>query len=130
MLMHDKEENKVPLTAEEFNKTYYELNKAYYGDNIISDEEIKYEWARIPHFYSSFYVYKYATGLACAIHIATKILKGDNNMRDKYLEFLSSGGKNYPLEILKEVGIDLNSTEVMQSAFDLFKEKLEELKSI
>lgn len=130
MLMHDKEESKIPLTAEEFNKTYYELNKAYYGDNIISDEEIKYEWARIPHFYDSFYVYKYATGLACAIHIATKILKGDNNMRDKYLEFLSSGGKNYPLEILKEVGIDLNSTEVMQSAFDLFKEKLDELKSI
>lgn len=130
MIMHDKEASKIPLTAEEFNKTYYELNKSYYGDNIISDEEIKYEWARIPHFYDSFYVYKYATGLACAIHIATKILKDDKNMKEKYFEFLSSGGKNYPLEILKEVGIDLNSNEVMQSAFDLFKEKLEELKNI
>ena len=130
MLIHDKEENSVPLTSEELNKTYYQLNQLYYGESIVHDEQIQYEWSRIPHFYSSFYVYKYATGLACALYIANKILKGDSKMKENYLEFLSSGGKDYPLEILKNVGIDMNSTEMIQGAYDLFKEKLEEFKNL
>lgn len=130
MIIHDKEARNISLSADELNQTYLELNKKYYGEHIIHDEEIQYEWARIPHFYSSFYVYKYATGLACAIHIARKILHGDEEMRKNYMEFLASGGKNYPLEILKGVGIDLSSNEVIQSAFDLFKEKLEQLKEL
>lgn len=130
MLTHEKEAGGSSLTSDLFNQIYYDLNKKYYGEYIISDEEIKYEWSRIPHFYSSFYVYKYATGLACAIHIASRILDGDEEMKKGYLEFLSSGGKDYPLEILKTMGIDLNGTEVMQSAFDFFKKKLEELKKL
>ena len=107
MIMHDKEANNIPLTEEEFSTTYYELNKLYYGDNVISDDYIRYEWARIPHFYSSFYVYKYATGLSAAIAIASDILNGKEGAKDKYLEFLSSGGNNYPMEILKKTGVDM-----------------------
>lgn len=130
MLTHDKEAEGKPLTSSLFNSIYYDLNKKYYGEYVISDEEIKYEWSRIPHFYTPFYVYKYATGLACAIYIASHILDGDEEMRKGYLKFLGSGGKGYPLEILKIMGIDLSDTRVMQSAFDFFHEKLEELKNL
>ena len=130
MIMHDKEANNIPLTEEEFSTTYYELNKLYYGDNVISDDYIRYEWARIPHFYSSFYVYKYATGLSAAIAIASDILNGKEGAKDKYLEFLSSGGNNYPMEILKKTGVDMTSPEPIIKSINMFKEKLEELKKL
>lgn len=130
MIMHDKEANNIPLTEEEFSTTYYELNKLYYGDNVISDDYIRYEWARIPHFYSSFYVYKYATGLSAAIAIASDILNGKAGAKDKYIEFLSSGGNNYPLEILKKTGVDMTSPEPIIKSINMFKEKLEELKKL
>ena len=130
MLMHDKYENNIPLTSEEFSNTYYELNKLYYGDNIISDELIRYEWARIPHFYSSFYVYKYATGLSAALAISKDILDGNKEMLDNYLEFLSSGGNGYPLDILNKCGIDMESGEPIEKAIQLFREKTKELKKL
>ena len=130
MIMHDKEGNNVPLTEEEFSSTYYELNKLYYGDNVISDDYIKYEWARIPHFYTSFYVYKYATGLSAAIAIASDILSGKEGAASAYLEFLSSGGNNYPLDILKKTGVDMTSPEPIIKAINMFNEKLNELKSL
>lgn len=127
MLMHDKEEQGIPLTEEEFSSTYYELNKLYYGDDVVSDELIRYEWERIPHFYTSFYVYKYATGLAAAIAIVSKLLEGDEGFRDKYLEFLSSGGSDYPLDILKKLGIDMTTSEAIEKAMEMFDNKLNEL---
>lgn len=130
MIMHDKEANNIPLTEEEFSSTYYTLNKLYYGDNVISDDEIRYEWSRIPHFYSSFYVYKYATGLAAAIAIASDILNHKDGAVDKYLEFLSSGGNNYPLEILKKTGVDMTTPDPIIKSIKMFKEKLEELKKL
>lgn len=130
MIMHDKEEKGIPLTSEEFSNTYYELNKKYYGDNVISDDLIRYEWARIPHFYTSFYVYKYATGLTSALAIASKILKGNTLVRDQYLEFLHSGCKDYPLEILKNTGVDIENKETLQKAFDFFDEKIKDLKEL
>ena len=130
MIMHDKEANNIPLTEEEFSNTYYELNKLYYGDNVVSDDYIKYEWSRIPHFYTSFYVYKYATGLSAAIAIASDILGGKEGAVSKYLEFLSSGGNNYPLEILKKTGVDMTSPEPIIKSINMFKEKLEELKKL
>lgn len=130
MIMHDKEANNIPLTEEEFSNTYYELNKLYYGDNVVSDDEIRYEWSRIPHFYSSFYVYKYATGLSSAIAIASDILAGKDGAKEKYLEFLKSGGNNYPLEILKKAGVDMTSPEPIIKSINMFKEKLEELKKL
>lgn len=130
MVMHEKEANNIPLTEEEFSKTYYELNKLYYGDNVISDDYIRYEWSRIPHFYTSFYVYKYATGLSAAIAIASDILNGKEGAVDNYLEFLSSGGNNYPLEILKKTGVDMTTPEPIIKSIEMFKEKLEELKKL
>lgn len=130
MIMHDKESNGIPLTEEEFSSTYYDLNKLYYGDNVVSDDLIRYEWARIPHFYTSFYVYKYATGLSAALAIASDILSGRDGARDKYLKFLSSGCSDYPLNILKSVGVDMTTKEPIEKALKVFKEKLEELKEL
>ncbi len=130
MLMHEKEANGVPLTEQEFSNTYYELNKLYYGPDVISDNVIRYEWARIPHFYDSFYVYKYATGLSSAIAIAYDILNGVEGVKERYLEFLSSGGSDYPLEILKRVGIDMTTKEPIEKALSVFEQKLQELKAL
>ena len=130
MLIHDKEEQGIPLTAEEFTNTYYELNKKYYGDNVISDDLIRYEWARIPHFYSSFYVYKYATGLTSALVIASEILKGNEEMRKNYIKFLHSGGSDYPLNILKNTGVDITDKNTIQKSFDYFEEQLGKIKKL
>ena len=130
MIMHDKESKGIPLTEEEFSNTYYELNKLYYGDNVVSDDLIRYEWARIPHFYTSFYVYKYATGLSAALAIATDILNGKDKARDAYLKFLSSGCSDYPLNILKSVGVDMTTRKPIEKALSFFKVKIEELKEL
>ena len=129
-IMHDKEEKGIALTEEEFSNTYYNLNKLYYGDNVVSDDLIRYEWARIPHFYTSFYVYKYATGLSCAIKIATDILNNKEHALDNYLDFLSSGGSDYPLNILKKTGIDMTKPDTINDALKVFKDKVEELKKL
>jgi len=130
MIIHDKEQKGIPLTEEEISNTYYELNKLYYGNNVVSDDLIRYEWSRIPHFYTPFYVYKYATGLSSALSIASRILDGDTKTRNNYLEFLSSGGNNYPLEILKKVGVDMNQPKPIEEALSMFEEKLNELKEL
>ena len=130
MIMHDKEANNIPLTEEEFSNTYYDLNKLYFGDNVVSDDDIRYEWSRIPHFYTSFYVYKYATGLSAAIAIASDIIAGKEGAKERYLEFLKSGGNNYPLEILKKAGVDMTSPEPIIKSINMFKEKLEKLEEL
>lgn len=130
MIIHKKEQDGIPLTEEEISNTYYNLNKLYFGNNVVSDENIRYEWSRIPHFYTPFYVYKYATGLSSALSIASRILKGDTETRDNYLEFLSSGGNDYPLNILKKVDVDMKSPKPISEAFSMFEEKLNELKEL
>ena len=130
MIMHEKEQTGIPLTEEEISNTYYELNKLYYGDNVVSDDEIRYEWSRIPHFYTPFYVYKYATGLSAALSIASRILDGDEETKENYLEFLSSGGNNYPLEILKKVDVDMTTSKPVEEALSMFEDKLKELKEL
>ena len=130
MIMHDKEEQGIPLTEEEFSNTYYELNKLYYGDNVVSDDYIRYEWARIPHFYSSFYVYKYATGLCSAIAIAKDILSSDKIAKDNYLKFLSAGCSDYPLNLLKTVGVDMTLKSSIEKSLSFAREKLDELKEL
>lgn len=129
-IMHDKYSNGIPLTEENFSSTYYELNKLYYGDNVVSDDDIRYEWSRIPHFYTSFYVYKYATGLSSAIAIASEILKGNEQARDAYLELLESGGSDYPLELLKRAGVDMTTPMPVNKALRMFNDKLQELKKL
>ncbi len=130
MLMHQKEADGVSLTEEEISTTYYELNKLYYGKSVVSDDEIRYEWSRIPHFYTPFYVYKYATGLSSALSIASRILACDEETKNNYLNFLSSGGNNYPLEILKKVDVDMTTSKPIDEAMAMFKKKLDELKEL
>ena len=109
MKTHEMAEKGLPLNVEVFNQTYETLFREYNGDEIVFDEEVKYGWSRIPHFYRPFYVYKYATGFASAIHLATKILEGDQETLTSYLEFLKSGSSDYPLELLKKTGVDLTT---------------------
>lgn len=122
---HQSIEEGTPITKDGLNKFYYQLNKEYYGDTPIYDEYIKYEWARIPHFYTAFYVYKYATGLISAVSIARELLADSTGAKGKqYREFLSAGGSLDPLDILKIVDIDLMGNEVFQAAFAEFQEAL------
>jgi len=129
-IISEKNENGEILTAEVLNNEYYKLVQKYFGNDIIIDEEIKYEWERIPHFYYDFYVYKYSTGLAAACHIVKGILEEKENAKENYLEFLKTGGRDYPLEELKIAGVDLTNPEVIQSAMDMFKEYLNELEKL
>lgn len=125
-ITHEKEQKGVILTEEEFSKIYLKLNKKYYGKNIVHDKEIKYEWMRIPHFYTSFYVYKYATGISVAARIVSDILSNKEDAKENYLLFLKSGGNNYPLEILKKVNIDIVNDDTIESAMKMFNDTLEE----
>ncbi|MCI1589463.1 oligoendopeptidase F [Heyndrickxia oleronia] len=123
---HEKAEQGQPLNAQVFSEIYEELFREYNGDAIIFDEEVKYGWARIPHFYRPFYVYKYATGFASAIHLADRILKGDEKTLASYIEFLKSGSSDYPLELLKKTGVDLTSPEPIQNALKQFSDLVDE----
>lgn len=123
---HELAEKGIPLNAEVFNQTYESLFKEYYGDELVFDDEVKYGWARIPHFYRPFYVYKYATGFASAIHLATRILEGDKQTLNSYLDFLKSGSSDYPLELLKKTGVDLTTPLPIENALKKFGQLIEE----
>lgn len=123
--IHEKYENNEAITPSVLCDEYYKLNQLYFSPSVIVDDDIKYEWARIPHFYSSFYVYKYATGFISALVIASKLINNESGFRDKYINFLSSGGSNYPLDILKELGIDLNDYNTINGAFDILRNKVQ-----
>ncbi len=129
-IAHAKAESGEPLTKENLCETYYNLNKQYYGEGIVHDEQIAYEWARIPHFYTSFYVYKYATGIISAISIVKRILtEGEKAVAD-YFEFLSGGNSTDPVSILKKAGVDLTSETPFVSAMKEFEETLAEFESL
>ena len=125
-IIYEKHEKGEVLTAESLCKYYYELNQKYFGESIVIDEEIKYEWERIPHFYYNFYVYKYATGLSAACHIVNSILNNEEGAKENYLKFLSLGGSMEPLEELKVAGVDMTKPEVVLSAIQMFEEILNE----
>lgn len=122
LYMHDEVDNGEVLTAEKLCNQYYELNKLYFGNDVVVDNDIRYEWLRVPHFYRPFYVYQYATGLAIASYIVKNILEEKEGFCNKYLEFLSSGGKDSPLEILKIIDVSLTDTKVLEEALTLFRE--------
>ena len=128
--VHKKIENSESLTSEDLNNIYYNLVKKYFGEDVVIDEQIKYEWARIPHFYRCFYVYKYATGITSAIAIASKILEKEPNYVQKYIEMLSKGGKEGSLDLLKSVDVDLEKEETYDLAFKYFEKNLNELKNL
>lgn len=129
-IAHEKAEQNIPLTKELLCDIYYDLNKQYYGDGIFHDNEIAYEWSRIPHFYRSFYVYQYSTGIISAISIAKRILSlGDEAVKD-YFTFLSTGGSMSPVDELKKAGVDLTTKEPFEVAMKEFEDTLNEFESL
>ena len=126
--MHEMVENNDTLTNDSISKVYYDLNLKYYGKAVQVDEDIALEWARVPHFYSNFYVYKYATGFCAASAICNNILtKGDSYLKD-YLNFLKSGGSQFPLVQLKNAGVDMEDEKSIEKGMDLFKNLILKLK--
>ncbi|OAS82819.1 oligoendopeptidase F [Metabacillus litoralis] len=123
---HEMVEKGLPLNVDVFNQIYETLFREYNGEEIVFDDEVKFGWARIPHFYRPFYVYKYATGFASAIHLATKILEGDQDTLNSYLEFLKSGSSDYPLELLKKTGVDLTTPYPIENSLKRFGELVDE----
>lgn len=116
------------LTSDQLCEKYLELNKTYFGDDVVVDEEIKYEWLRVPHFYYEFYVYKYATGLSAATYIVNNLKK--EGYCEKYKEFLKAGSKLNPIDSLKLADVDLTNEQVITSAIDYFKELQEKYKNL
>ncbi len=130
MITHDKVQNKEILTSDLIAKIYYDLNKKYFGKNVIVDKDIRYEWARIPHFYYFFYVYKYATGLSIATYLAKKILNNDQKAIDAYLTFLKNGGKYYPDELLKLAGVDIYDESIFKEAINYFDDLINQFNAV
>ena len=128
--VHEKIEKGEMLASEDLNNIYYKLNEKYFGKDIIIDDEIKYEWARIPHFYTDFYVYKYATGISSAICIATKILNKEEGFVEKYINMLSQGCTKKSVELLKMVDVDLENPATYKATTDFYKNKIEELEKL
>ncbi|HHT91195.1 MAG: oligoendopeptidase F [Bacillota bacterium] len=130
MIVHGKIGEGESLTSEVLSEIYYDLNKKYYGEDIVVDEAIAMEWARIPHFYRPFYVYKYATGFSAAISLSQQILKEGEPAVQRYLEFLGGGGSDYPINLLQKAGVDMSRPEPIVQAMGLFDELLGELEQL
>ncbi|HPZ21789.1 MAG TPA: oligoendopeptidase F [Bacillota bacterium] len=118
------------LTNEDFSNLWLELNKKYYGPEMEVDDLIGLEWARIPHFYYNFYVYKYVTGFAAATCLAQNVLAGDEEATKRYLQFLKSGGSDYPLNILKTAGVDMTEPKPLVTTLEVFSKLLAELEEL
>lgn len=127
---HKLREKGEVLTSELLSNAYYNLVKKYFGPNVLCDDLIRYEWARIPHFYYNFYVYKYATGISAASYIVDGILNNKEGALENYINFLKTGGSMYPLDELKIAGVNLNSKSVILSAIKTFEKYLKEFKDI
>ena len=130
MMTHQKAEDGESLTADELCNIYYDLNKKYYGEDMVSDEDIAMEWAKIPHFYTPFYVYQYATGYSAAIALSRRILKEGESAVADYKKFLSGGCSKNPIELLKIAGVDMSTKTPIQLALNLFKELLDEMEQL
>jgi oligoendopeptidase F len=128
--VHEIEENGGPLTLNSFCKVYRELLEAYFGPRFSIDDQLSIECLRIPHFYSAFYVYKYATGISASISLADRVLKGGPAEVDAYLGFLKSGGVKFPIDTLREAGVDMQSPEPIEQAMQLFQERIGQLREL
>ncbi|MBP7075225.1 MAG: oligoendopeptidase F [Rhabdochlamydiaceae bacterium] len=125
--IHECVEQGIPLTPDYLNKEYLQLNRDYFGSSVIIDDEIKHEWARIPHFYYNFYVYQYATGISAAHALVQKVLRDGP---DNYLQFLSAGGSRFPLDILKSAGVDMTTSEPIIETLKLFADLTIQLEEV
>ena len=130
-IIHEMDRNGEALTAEKLTEVYYNLNKQYFGDAMVVDEEIGLEWARIPHFYYNYYVYQYATGQSAATALSKQILEEGQPAVDRYINnFLKAGCSNFPIEVLKAAGVDMESPAPIAEACKVFEEKLNELEKL
>ena len=128
--IYDMVENDEVLTSDLLCDKYYDINKKYFGNNVVIDDEIRYEWERIPHFYYNFYVYKYATGLSAACYIVNRILSGEENAVNDYINFLKCGKSKSPLDSLLVAGVDLSDSKVIEEAVKMFDDTIEEFKKL
>jgi oligoendopeptidase F len=129
-LVHEIEESGGPLTLEVFRSVYRDLLDAYFGPRFTVDDELGIECLRIPHFYSAFYVYKYATGISASISLADRVLKGGSGEVQAYLGFLKSGGAKFPIETLRDAGVDMRSPDPIEKAMDLFRKRIAQLREL
>ncbi|WP_101843489.1 oligoendopeptidase F [Halobacillus sp. Marseille-P3879] len=128
--IHIQAQEGEALTADKLTQIYYDLNKKYFGDEIVIDDEIGLEWARIPHFYMGYYVYQYSTGYAAATTLAEQILSEGEPAVERYMNFLKAGSSDYPIEVLKQAGVDMTSKDPVYEALDVFEQKLTEMEEL
>ncbi|MBM6772599.1 oligoendopeptidase F [Ligilactobacillus agilis] len=128
--LHEQEASGQALTAEKLADYYGKLNQHYYGSAVVNDQQIAYEWARIPHFYYNFYVYQYATGFAAATTLSQNILSKDPAKLTAYLDYLKAGSSNYPLEVMKQAGINMEESAYLQESFKVFEKRLNQLEGL
>ncbi|MCA0987825.1 oligoendopeptidase F [Guptibacillus algicola] len=128
--IHKKAQDGEPLTPDLLSDLYYELNKKYFGDNLVIDEDIALEWARIPHFYYNYYVFQYATGFSAAASLSKQILDEGEPAVSRYIEFLKAGSSDYPIEVLKKAGVDMTSSKPISDALDVFESILDEMENL
>jgi oligoendopeptidase F len=128
--VHARRQEGGDTTAAELGRVWLDLNKKYFGPGTFIDEKISREWSRIPHFYTPFYVYQYATGYSAAAALARKITVEGAPAVERYIEFLSSGGSDYPIELLKRAGVDMSEPKPVQDALDMFAATLDEMEGL
>ncbi|PYE52387.1 oligoendopeptidase F [Paenibacillus barcinonensis] len=129
-IIHERAEQGEALTPQLLSEIYYDLNVQYHGKNMVVDKDIEMEWARIPHFYNSFYVYKYATGFSAATSFSKQILEEGQPAVDRYLGFLKSGGSDYSINILKKAGVDMSTPQPIREAMSVFKDLIEQMEQL
>ncbi|MBF8983297.1 oligoendopeptidase F [Lutibacter sp. B2] len=129
-IIHEKVEQGEALTPDVMDEIYLDLNRKYYGPDVVLDDSIKTEWARIPHFYNAFYVYKYATGYSAAISLSQQIIKEGDEAIKRYINFLKGGGSDYPINLLKGAGVDMTTTKPIHNALNVFKELVDEMEKL
>ncbi|WP_411345925.1 oligoendopeptidase F [Paenibacillus sp. WLX1005] len=130
MIVHGRSEAGESLTPQDLSQIYYDLNAKYHGDGMTVDQEIEMEWARIPHFYNSFYVYKYATGFSAATSFSKQILEEGQPAVDRYLGFLKSGGSDYSINILAKAGVDMSTPQPIREAMSVFESLVSEMEQL
>lgn len=128
--IHKADQEGQVLTSEFLNELYADLNEKYYGLKKEDNPQIQYEWARIPHFYYDYYVFQYSTGFAAASALAEKIVHGSQEDKDKYLDYLKAGNSDYPLNVIKKAGVDMEKEDYLNAAFAVFERRLDEFEDL
>ena len=128
--IHKADQEGQVLTSEFLNELYADLNEKYYGLKKEDNPQIQYEWARIPHFYYDYYVFQYSTGFSAASALAEKIVHGSQEDKDKYLDYLKAGNSDYPLNVIKKAGVDMEKEDYLNAAFVVFERRLDEFEAL